>query len=350
MPVLILAGEEEFEVTRRARSLRKKLLDQNWASVNFSRLENPGISEIIDAACQLPFGPGNKIILVDRCDLFTKKRTKGGEETASTSKHKEKGDQLDLLEKAFQSVAANTYLIFACPYNFDSTLRTAKAASKYAEIEHFPKERYFVGSRNAKLETWCRKEAKHFGATIDDQAIVYLLTGLEADLRQISAEIAKAATYILPKTHISLAVVEELTPFHSHVFVLADKWITGHSAEALESLRELLSRQSGMPIIAMLQTMLSKSIEMKALCEKFNDELPVGAGLNRRELSLPDLVRKVAAHSKALPMVVEKDLKRIAKLSTGTLIAKKIELTRLEHLVKTGQLPDAHALEILLAK
>jgi DNA polymerase III delta subunit len=153
----------------------------------------------------------------------------------------------------------------------------------------------------------------------------------------------------LPKTHITLGVVEQLTPFHSHVFVLADKWITGHKAEAFDSLRELLSRQSGMPIIAMMQTMISKWIQIKLLGEKFNQEAKHGPGMNKRELPVPELAKKVSAVTKAHPMVVENDIKRIAKESSSSLIKKKVELTRLEHLVKTGQLPEGHALELMLA-
>ncbi|MFX4393011.1 hypothetical protein ABTA65_20285, partial [Acinetobacter baumannii] len=82
-----------------------------------------------------------------------------------------------------------------------------------------------------------------------------------------------------------LNIVQELTPFHSHVFVLADKWISGRTTEAYDSLRELLSRQSGMPIIAMLQTMLSKWVHMKVLCEKYNLEAPHGTG-SKRELPI----------------------------------------------------------------
>ena len=355
MPVLILAGDEDFEISRKVQALREKLIDPAWASVNFMRLDNPNIQQICDAAAQLPFGPGNKVILIERCDLFTKKRSKGGgEEDAAPAKSakketaKDKNSGLELFEAALDSVAENTYLLFSCPYNFDSSLKTSKAVPKSVGIEKFEKERYYVGSKNPKLDTWCRKEARRWGATIDDAAATYLLDGLEADLRSVSNELQKASVYILPKTHITLEAVQELTPFHSHVFVLADKWISGKTSEAYDSLRELLSRQSGMPIIAMLQTMLSKWVYMKMLCEKYNQETPHAPG-GKRELPLSELVKRVSVQVKSHPMVVESDLKRISKETSASLIRKKVELTRMEHLVKTGQLPESHALELLIA-
>jgi DNA polymerase-3 subunit delta len=355
LPVLILAGDEDFEISRKVQALREKLIDPAWASVNFMRLDNPNIQQICDAAAQLPFGPGNKVILIERCDLFTKKRSKGGgEEDAAPAKSakkeaaKDKNSGLELFEAALDSVAENTYLLFSCPYNFDSSLKTSKAVPKSVGIEKFEKERYYVGSKNPKLDTWCRKEARRFGATIDDAAATYLLDGLEADLRSVSSELQKASVYILPKTHITIEAVQELTPFHSHVFVLADKWISGKTSEAYDSLRELLSRQSGMPIIAMLQTMLSKWVYMKMLCEKYNQETPHAPG-GKRELPLSELVKRVSVQVKSHPMVVESDLKRISKETSASLIRKKVELTRMEHLVKTGQLPESHALELLIA-
>ncbi|HEY9757714.1 MAG TPA: DNA polymerase III subunit delta [Oculatellaceae cyanobacterium] len=355
MPVLILAGDEDFELSRRVQALRDKLLDPAWASFNLVRLDNPNVQQVVDAAAQLPFGPGNKVILIERCDLFTKKRGKGGsDDDASAAKSakketaKDKTAGLEQFEAALEAVAPNTFLLFSCPYNFDSTLKTSKAVPKSVGIERFEKERYFVGSKNPKLETWCRKEAKRFGATIDDAAVTYLLDGLEADLRSISNELEKASVFILPKTHITLDIVQTLTPFHSHVFVLADKWISGRTTEAYDSLRELLSRQSGMPIIAMLQTMLSKWVHMKMLCEKYNLEAPHGTA-GKRELPMSELVKRVSAQVKSHPVVVENDLKRISKETSASLIRKKVELTRMEHLVKTGQLPEGHALELLIA-
>jgi DNA polymerase III subunit delta len=355
LPVLILAGDEDFEMSRRVQVLKEKLIDPAWASVNFMRMDNPSIQEICDAAAQLPFGPGNKVILIERCDLFTKKRSKaGGEDDSVPAKSakketaKDKNSGLEFFEAALDSVAENTYLLFSCPYNFDSTLKTSKAVPKSVGMEKFEKERYYVGSKNPRLDTWCRKEAKRWGATIDDDAATYLLDGLEADLRSVSNELQKAAVYIMPKTHITLEAVQELTPFHSHVFVLADKWISGKTSEAYDSLRELLSRQSGMPIIAMLQTMLSKWVYMKTLCEKYNQETPHAPG-GKRELPLSELVKRVSAQVKSHPMVVESDLKRISKETSASLIRKKVELTRMEHLVKTGQLPESHALELLIA-
>jgi DNA polymerase-3 subunit delta len=349
MPVLVFAGDEEFELSRKVNDLRNSLVDPAWASMNFSRFENPTLAQITELASVLPFGPGNKVILIDKCELFTKRRSKGGD-SESESTGKGKASELDRFAEAIASVADNTYLIFACPFNFDKTLRTAKAVSKHARLEEFQKERYFPGSRNPRLETWCNKEAKRFGATIDSEAIYYLLDGLDGDLRQTSSELEKAATMILPATHIKLETVKQLSPHHSHVFALAESWIGGRSSEALASAKELLSRQSALPVLAALQTLMTKWLSMRAVCDRINGELPSGPGLSRRELPLPELAKRVSAELKLHPFAAEKDLKRLSRIPTQLLIDKRIELTRLEDLVKTGQVPEQHALDLILLR
>jgi DNA polymerase-3 subunit delta len=357
MPVVILAGEEDFEISRRVVQMKAELLDPNWATINLQRLDNPDLKSVIDAAATVPFGPGNRVIVIDRCDFFTKKRAKSGTASGAAakagarpaSKSKEKAEiDPENFEAALANVHPLTYLIFSCPHNFDSTLKLSKAASKVAKIEAFPKDKYWPGSHNAKLASWCQKEAKRCKATIDDEAIQYLLDSTEANLRQISAEIQKAAVTVLPKTHISFATIVELSPHRSNVFELADRWIGGKKGQALVSLDELLAQQSGIPILATLQTLLGKWIKMKILGDKFNSELPVGPGIDRRELSLSDLTRRVAAEMKAMPFVVERDLRKIAHIPTETLIAKREELIRLEFLLKTGQVPERHALELFV--
>lgn len=348
MPVLLLAGDEDFLLSRRVGQLKAELVDPSWLSFNFQRLDVPGIREVVDAAATLPFGPGKRMVLLDRCDLFTKKKSKGGSDSEKLTEKQMKA-LLDDFERSLAAVAAETYLVFACPYNFDATLRTSKVVEKHAEIEHFQKERFFVGSHNTRLETWCRKEAHRYGATVDDEAIAYLLDSTEADLRQVANEIEKAAIYLMPEKNISLATISQLSPHHSHVFSLLDHWAYGRRQKALESLNELLSRQSGIPIIAALQTTLSKWVNLKAAVDKLNSGLPSGPGLKRREVSLGEASRKVAAEFGLKPFVVEMDLKRTAAFTSAQLAERKVKLTRLEHMVKTGQMSDVHALTIFIS-
>jgi DNA polymerase III subunit delta len=341
MPVIVLAGEEEFELTRRLDDLKKELLEPAWVSLNLTILRNPSPAQISDAAVTLPFGPGNRVVLIDQCNLFTKSRQGKTSSEADTSTTEGSGptreaagqakEILELFEQSLSNVAAQTYLIFSCPRNFDSSLKFSKLVAKYASVEEFPKQRYWVGSSNPALENWCRKEARRHGAVIDDEAISYLLESSEADLRSISSEIEKAAIYLLPDNKITLEVVSRLSSHYAHVFSLLDHWARGNRCLAFSDISELVSRRSGIPVIALLNTSLSKWINIKALAQKTTVPAELARQLNMK------------------PFVLNLELSRIKNLSLDYLVKKRIELARLEALVKTGQLTDHHALALFVA-
>ena len=346
MPLIVLAGEEDFEMARRLKKLTESLVDKTWASFNLSKQDNPSLIDIADSALTLPFGEGNKVIVFENCTLFTKKKVQGKASQKATAAKSKK--QLEHLDDVLGSINPRTYLILVAPFNFDSTLKVSKIVAAHAKIENFPRPRFFIGSHNPELETWIQKEAKSFGATIDEEAATYLLDGTEANLRQISKELEKTATYILPKTHITLETVQNLSPYHSHVFSLLDFWLSGNSEKVLASVDELLSRQPAIQIMATLQTFLSRWIEMKAICQEANSKLPFGPGLNKRELPLKELVKTVSYKLKMKPFVVEKDLKRLKNWPLKKLVLAKETLTRLESSVKSGQLNDHSALTLFL--
>lgn len=352
MPVVVLAGEEDFLLYRHLEHLKEKLLDPAWASFNYSRLDNPPAADVVDLASSLPFGPGNKVIIVDRCDWFAKKRSASGKEKEDGKKGKGKGKEVDenSLDSALSSVHPNTHIIFVSTANFDSTLRLSKLVAKYAQIENFPREKLWPGTPSPKLEKWCQDEAKRFGATIETEACAYLIEGLEANLRQISSEIEKAATYILPKTFISLPVITALSPHHSHVFSVTELWLAGETEKTLAASRELLSRQNAMQVLATMQTMIGKWVQIKVYCDSYNKESNFGPGMNRRELPPQELAKRLAADIKGHPFALEKDVRRLSHIPLDFLVSSRIELTRLEYLVKTGQIPDAHALELFFLR
>jgi DNA polymerase-3 subunit delta len=340
MPVIILAGEEEYRLSKRLAELKESLLTPAWQTMNFIRLQKPTLNSLHEAASTIAFGQGNRIVLVDNCDFFTKKRTKAdsdSEQKVEAAQAKKSIKLDDELEIVLSSIPANTYLIFACPYIFDSTLKSSKTAGKYAQLEEFPSEKYFPGSRNPKLELFCRNQAKQYGATIDDAAIEYLLNSTEGDLRRLANEIEKASLTVLPQTKITYELVSNICSAQGHIFQFIDLWLSEQSSKALNNLRELLAQQNAMPILATLQTMLSKWIKIKALYEQYSGE-------KEKKTSPSEINKKIAADLKLMSFSIEKDLRRLQKFTAAQLVDKRLQLTRLEYAIKVGQIPADHAL------
>lgn len=351
MPTIILAGEEELLIAERLEVLKENLLDPAWASFNLAKINHPDLKEVIDGAAAVPFGPGNKVIVFDYCDLFTKKKGKSSDDDGAANKSKSKAEKLlEDLEKALQQLAPNTYLIFCCPHNFDKTLKVSKVFEKHAEIESFEKIKYWPGSTNAEMLNWCRKRAHKFGVVIDDAAIDYLAESTEGNLRMIAKEIEKTAVYILPEKTITLEVISRMSPHFSNVFALLDHWISGNKREVLSSIQELLSKQqSVIPVFAVMQTTLSKWLNVKTATERVLASLPAGRGIQKRELPIGDMAKRLQSEIKMNPWVLKMDLERVYKVELEYLVKKKQELTRLENSVKTGLIPDQHALSIFFS-
>ena len=126
MPALVLAGEEEFLLYRKLEELKEKLLDPAFASFNYQRLDGAvSGSDVVDLAASIPFGPGNKVIIFDRCDWFAKKRAGKSDDKPKTGKAgkasgKDSVDE-DKLAEALAGLHPNTYLIFVATQNLDST-------------------------------------------------------------------------------------------------------------------------------------------------------------------------------------------------------------------------------------
>jgi len=128
----------------------------------------------------------------------------------------------------------------------------------------------------------------------------------------------------------------------------ADSWAAGNREKALRCLDELLSWQSGAPVMAALQTVLSRWLEVKSQAEAITRSLPVVSGSGCRQPPAKDLARRVAEATGMRPFLVELDLARTGRLETDWLLGKRIELTELESQVKSGLISDGQALTLFL--
>ncbi|MBX9689954.1 MAG: DNA polymerase III subunit delta [Candidatus Obscuribacterales bacterium] len=358
MPVIILAGEEELLISEKLEALKEKLVDPAWASFNYSRNSTPELKQIIDAAAAVPFGPGNKVLVFDHCELFSKKRSnKSDDEAPAKGKAAKSEKLLDDLDKSLEHLAPNTYLIFSCNSNFDKTLKVSKVFEKHANIEIFEKIKFWAGSHNEAMLNWGRKRAHKAGVLIEDEAIDYLAESTEGNLRAMSMEIEKAAIYLLPKAggeapskkdpKITLDLIAELSPHYSNVFALLDGWIHGHKEQVLSGIQELLSKTpSAIPVMAAIQTTLSKWLKIKAASERVIASLPAGRGIQRRDIPVQDMAKRLQSEIKINPWILKNDLEKIHKVNLDYLVKKKQELTRLEKSVKSGLLDDNSALVI----
>jgi DNA polymerase III delta subunit len=328
--------------------LKAELVDPAWESFNFVRLADPDLKQVVDAAATVPFGPGNRLVLIDQCALFTRKKSgKEGDGEGGSKSTK----IIDDFDAALKMVAPNTFLLFACIANFDKTLKTSKVAMKHVKVEEFEKLKYLDGKHQSAFVTFCNQEAKKNNVRIDDDACMYLADSTEINLRQIATEIEKTATYILPEKHIRLEHVMLMSPHFSNVFALLEYWAAGKPDQVLELIQELQSRQvSAHMILAGMQTVLSKWIGYRAELERSVSMMGGGREVRKREPAWSQVAAKINPNPWMQKNFVEPELKRIFPIPLERLTAKKRELTNIEFRLKTGQKPEGHALEAFVTR
>jgi hypothetical protein len=119
----------------------------------------------------------------------------------------------------------------------------------------------------------------------------------------------------------------------------------------LSGIQEVLSKQqSAIPVFAVIQTTLSKWLNIKAACERVLASLPAARGVSRRDLPVSEMSKRLQSEIKINPWVLKMEIERVQKVSLDYLVNKKKELTRLEKSVKTGMLTDVHALTIFFTQ
>src|SRR5574344_1422195 len=72
MSVYFFYGDEDFNIEAEIKKLKKKLLDKNFASMNFKTADNPSFADLITYLRTQPMMFGNQMIVIDCQTYFSK--------------------------------------------------------------------------------------------------------------------------------------------------------------------------------------------------------------------------------------------------------------------------------------
>jgi hypothetical protein len=102
-------------------------------------------------------------------------------------------------------------------------------------------------------------------------------------------------------------------------------------------------------VLALVQTQLTKWIDYKLEYEKACAAPAGGRAVGRRDVPFHVVAAKLH-NNKWWQDLIAEELKTLQKVSLEELLAKKQELTEIEHKVKTGQLPEGHVLDLFFTR
>lgn len=299
-------GDEDYNIELEIKKLKKKLLDKDFASMNFKTADNPNFPDLISLLRTQPMMFGNLMIVINCEDYFSKSF---------------EDSQLDEIEKALNDNVDSLCIIFTAvlPRNegkkIDSRKKIYKIITKYAQAQEFPT---FKTYKIEDISNWINKEAKKHEIILEKEAILTLIEQVGNNLRELAKELEKLKLLAYPETKITKKMVQEVCISNEDLFSFADFILKGDNSHALLEFKKLLDKKHPLEILSALQTMLRKWITIKS---------------KSREMPLFEISKLVGQHE----FVVKTTLEKMKDTQLKDLVKLKQNLTQAEYKIKSGQ-------------
>ena len=306
MSIYFFYGDEDYNIELEIKKLKKKLLDKNFASMNFKTADNPSFPELISLLRTQPMMFGNLMIVIDCEDYFSK-----------TFEDK----QLEELSNALENNIESLCIIFRAilPRNegkkVDSRRKIYKIITKNSQMQEFATFRTY---KTEDISNWINKEAKQHEITFEKEAALALIEQVGNNLRQLAQEIEKLRLLAYPKNTITKKMVREICISNEDLFGFADFLLKGNKGQALLEFQKLLEKKHPLEILAAVQTMLRRWIIMKS---------------KSKELSMFEISKLTGQHE----FVIKTTLEKMKDTPLKDLVALKQNLLQAEYKIKSGQ-------------
>jgi DNA polymerase-3 subunit delta len=318
MSLSFFYGDEEYLIEQEIKNLRKKLLDDNFAGMNYKVFKNLSYQDFISTIRTQPMMFGNQLIVIDIENLF------------SNSSFDD--FQLDEIKKTFENIPESLYIVFLLIFERnskkkpDSRKKIYKLISKYATLKEFPSIPTY---KTEDLISFINKKAKLNGITIEKNASNKLIEQIGNNLRDLSNEIEKLTLISYPKNKVTEQMIQTNCITNEDIFSFTDKLFLGKKALALKEFRKLCDKQYPLAILSTIQTNLRKVIIMK---------------MNEKKLSISEISKLVGFTD----YVVQIRLQELKGANLKDLVSLKRNLSDVEFKIKNGKVLDVQS-EIELA-
>lgn len=320
MPVHVFYGPEEYLRTRAVRSFCEDRVPPEMAAFGYSRLEKPGIADVMEAAGRVTLSLGGASVVEIRNFPALEKALNEQDEK-----------MLEPLKAVLgEDLPENRFLVFV----------SAKIDKKIKLVKWLTQQKQVTFHEFAELPFWKAdeavarlvSEAKREGILIKPPAAAMLVESYGFALQPLMSEAKKLAVYTGSERPIDRADVMALCLCHENVFQLLSDWVLeANRSGVYASLAELLLHQHPVQLFALTQTFLDNIVRFR---------LWEARGVSPAEM---------AERSNKKPFSINKDLNKFRRVPLPRLLHLKNTLMTMEWKAKTGQLESRLALEALLA-
>ena len=309
MTLYLFHGQEEFLMEKDIKKLKDKLLDKNFLAMNYKTFSNPKFPELMDILGTQPMMFGNSLIIVECENYF---------DTKAEAVFDDK--QFKQLEDALGSVAQQVNIIFVYKIDrnqnkkIDTRKKIYKILAKVCEVREFKQ----LPTYDKTLPAVITKLGKENELELTSACTAKIIEMLGSNMRVIDNELKKLKLYIFPKTQPTAADIESVCTTTQDVFKLVDFFILSKKSEAMEEFTRLSQFQHPLATLALLQTTVSRFINLKLL----------SLNLNAFEIS-----KQLGMHEYRVKLELEK----IAQYKYDELLQLKNNLVNCEYKMKSGE-------------
>lgn len=222
-PVLLVCGDDDFNVKQRARQVFQKwsgVLGGMDHEVIDAQVSNGGdalksLARLREALNTLPFFGGGKVVWLQNCSFL------GDDRTASSQAVTEALADLAADLKTFEW--QNVRLLISAG-KVDKRKTFYKAIEKIGDIETFAALSADDKDWVSKAEEHALKQLKALKKTIGDEALSELVSNVGPNLRQLGSEVEKLALYVGERTQIEAEDVDAIVTKNkqARAFALGD--------------------------------------------------------------------------------------------------------------------------------
>ena len=222
-PVLLICGEDDFNVKQRARQVF-----QNWSEelggmdheLIDAQVSNGGealksLSKLREGLNTLPFFGGGKVVWLQNCSFLGDDRTSGSQAVTETLA------ELAAELKAFKW--GNVRLLISAA-KVDKRKTFYKTLEKIGDVESFAALSMDDKDWGSKAEDHALKQISALKKSIGDEALGELVSNVGPNLRQLTSEVEKLALYVGARPQINVDDVNAIVTRNkqARAFALGD--------------------------------------------------------------------------------------------------------------------------------
>lgn len=331
----VLHGEEEFTLSERLAQSLRELVDSDsaLADLNTSVLDGRRLTfgELRHACDVMPFMAKTRIVIVR--DLLTRLAgRRGSRQHEDTPKDEPswKRAYLEDLAAYLPQLPPTTRLFFveskSLPRSHPILRLALQAGKEQAKVEHF------LAPKQGQLAGWIQQRSRAKGGKLARDAVTMLAALVGADLRLLDQEIEKLLLYAGGE----LVTAEDVRRLVSRarqesIFDLVDSLGRRQTDRALTLLHRLLDDGANpLYVLAMVARQVRILIQVSEL--------------RRQGRSERDIADQLSLH----PYVVQKAMAQSPNFSLAELEAAHELLVETDWAIKTGEIEDVLALDVLV--